>query len=138
MGCQGSKEGEFENKASSWSSKRHEVFGTVTDSDGQVLHNLFGKWTEALYCGHAPSARVVWRPGSMPEDYHLYYGFTRFAIELNELDEDQAKYLPPTDTRFRPDQRLVEEGNMNAGGNHEDPTGAATKGKAQTARRSRG
>ncbi|XP_037776656.1 oxysterol-binding protein-related protein 6-like [Penaeus monodon] len=102
-------------RASSWSSKRHEVFGTVTDSGGQVLHNLFGKWTEALYCGHAPSARVVWRPGSMPEDYHLYYGFTRFAIELNELDEDQAKYLPPTDTRFRPDQRLVEEGNMNAG-----------------------
>ncbi|XP_042882837.1 oxysterol-binding protein-related protein 6-like [Penaeus japonicus] len=102
-------------RASSWSSKRHEVFGTVTDSDGQVLHNLFGKWTEALYCGHAPSARVVWRPGSMPEDYHLYYGFTRFAIELNELDEDQAKYLPPTDTRFRPDQRLVEEGNMNGG-----------------------
>ena len=92
-------------KASSWSSKRHEVFGTVTDSTGHVLHNLFGKWTEALYCGHAPSARVVWRPGSMPEDFHLYYGFTRFAMELNELDEDQAKYLPPTDTRFRPDQR---------------------------------
>ncbi|XP_071546039.1 oxysterol-binding protein-related protein 3-like isoform X2 [Panulirus ornatus] len=99
-------------RASSWSSKRHEVFGTVTDADGQVIHNLFGKWTEAIYCGHAPSARVVWRPGSMPEDFHLYYGFTRFAMELNELDEDQSKYLPPTDTRFRPDQRLLEEGNM--------------------------
>ncbi|KAK8402847.1 hypothetical protein O3P69_000858 [Scylla paramamosain] len=101
-------------RASSWSSKRHEVFGTVTDSTGHVLHNLFGKWTEALYCGHAPSARVVWRPGSMPEDFHLYYGFTRFAMELNELDEDQAKYLPSTDTRFRPDQRYLEEGNMSA------------------------
>ncbi|XP_066988597.1 oxysterol-binding protein-related protein 6-like isoform X6 [Macrobrachium rosenbergii] len=100
-------------RASSWSSKRHEVFGMVTDASGTVLHNLFGKWTEALYCGHAPSARVVWRPGSMPEDYHLYYGFTRFAIELNELDEDQSKYLPPTDTRFRPDQKLLEEGNIN-------------------------
>ncbi|XP_068238712.1 oxysterol-binding protein-related protein 3-like isoform X2 [Palaemon carinicauda] len=100
-------------RASSWSSKRHEVFGVVTDASGTVLHNLFGKWTEALYCGHAPSARVVWRPGSMPEDYHLYYGFTRFAIELNEQDEDQSKYLPPTDTRFRPDQRLLEEGNIN-------------------------
>ena len=92
-------------QASSWSSKRHEVFGTITDNEGQVLHNLFGKWTEALYCGHAPSARVVWRPGSMPEDYMLFYGFTRFAMELNELDPDQAKLLPPTDTRFRPDQR---------------------------------
>ncbi|XP_050730944.1 oxysterol-binding protein-related protein 3-like isoform X4 [Eriocheir sinensis] len=101
-------------RASSWSSKRHEVFGSVTDSSGQVLHNLFGKWTEALYCGHAPSAKVVWRPGSMPEDFHLYFGFTRFAMELNELDEDQAKYLPPTDTRFRPDQRYLEEGNMSA------------------------
>ncbi|KAG0715942.1 Oxysterol-binding protein-related protein 6 [Chionoecetes opilio] len=99
-------------RASSWSAKRHEVFGTVTDSSGHVLHNLFGKWTEALYCGHAPSAKVVWRPGSMPEDFHLYYGFTRLAMELNELDEDQAKYLPPTDTRFRPDQRYLEEGNM--------------------------
>ncbi|KAF2353552.1 Oxysterol-binding protein [Trinorchestia longiramus] len=93
-------------KASSWSSKRHEVYGTVTDDQtGTVLHNLFGKWTEALYCGHAPSARVVWRPGSMPENSHLYYGFTRFAIELNELRAEQRDVLPPTDTRFRPDQR---------------------------------
>lgn len=41
----------------------------------------------------------------MPEDYELYYGFTRFAMELNELDLETAKFLPKTDTRFRPDQR---------------------------------
>ncbi|RXG62127.1 Oxysterol-binding protein-related protein 6 [Armadillidium vulgare] len=95
-------------KANSWTSKHHEVLGSITDAGGNVLQTLFGKWTESLYCGHAPSARVVWRPGSMPEDYQLYYGFTRFAIELNELDPEHAKYLPPTDTRFRPDQRLLE------------------------------
>lgn len=43
----------------------------------------------------------------MPEEYEMYYGFTRFAMELNELDPDMAKYLPITDTRFRPDQRYV-------------------------------
>ena len=43
----------------------------------------------------------------MPEDYELYYGFTRFAIELNELDMEQSRFLPPTDTRFRPDQRYL-------------------------------
>lgn len=43
----------------------------------------------------------------MPENYELYYGFTRFAIELNELDPEMAKHLPKTDTRFRPDQRLL-------------------------------
>ena len=38
--------------------------------------------------------------GAMPEDCHLYYGFTRFAIELNEITEDIKDDLPPNDTRF--------------------------------------
>ena len=44
----------------------------------------------------------------MPEDYELYYGFTRLAIELNEILPDEGHLLPPTDSRFRPDQRYVE------------------------------
>ncbi|XP_074642132.1 oxysterol-binding protein-related protein 3-like [Tubulanus polymorphus] len=104
------------HKASYWSSKRHEVFGTISNAEGNVIHHLFGKWTEGLYCGlaggQASSAKCVWRPGSLPEDQELYYGFTRFAIELNELDCDLAKILPSTDTRFRPDQRLLEEGRV--------------------------
>ncbi len=48
----------------------------------------------------------------MPEDYELYYGFTRFAIELNDIDKEQVLHYPPTDTRFRPDQRMLEEGKM--------------------------
>ena len=43
----------------------------------------------------------------MPEDYDLYYGFTRFAIELNEMEHDQIHLYAPTDTRFRKDQRSV-------------------------------
>lgn len=101
-------------KASYWSAKRHEVHGVVVNEDGKVVRNLFGKWSEAMYCGVAPSAKCIWRPGTMPEDYEMYYGFTRFAMELNELDPEMAKYLPSTDTRFRPDQRLLEEGNLQA------------------------
>ena len=97
------------SKLNRWSAKRHEVHGCVTSPDGKVVRNLFGKWSEALYCGVAPSAKCIWRPGTMPEDYELYYGFTRFAMELNELDPEMAKYLPPTDTRFRPDQRYILE-----------------------------
>ena len=48
----------------------------------------------------------------MPEDSHSYYGFTRFAIELNELTDDTKDELPPTDTRFRPDQRHLENGQV--------------------------
>jgi hypothetical protein len=51
--------------------------------------------------------KVLLSLGTMPEEYEMYYGFTRFAMELNELDPDMAKYLPITDTRFRPDQRYV-------------------------------
>ncbi|UYV82915.1 OSBPL6 [Cordylochernes scorpioides] len=99
-------------KASYWSNKRYEVYGNISTRQGEVIHNLFGKWTEGLMCGNPPTARCIWRPGAMIEDYEMYYGFTRFAIELNELDPDMAKLLPPTDTRLRPDQRLLEEGHI--------------------------
>jgi hypothetical protein len=49
----------------------------------------------------------------MPEDYEVYYGFSRFAMELNEVLPDEASMLAPTDSRFRPDQRLLEEGKIN-------------------------
>ncbi|XP_070185405.1 oxysterol-binding protein-related protein 3-like [Littorina saxatilis] len=102
----------FTKGSNSYSSKRYEVYGSIQTSEGKIVHNLFAKWNEAFFCGHASSARCIWRPGAMPEDHELYYGFTRFAMELNELDMEQARFLPPTDTRFRPDQRAMEEGRI--------------------------
>uniref|UniRef100_W5MIQ2 Oxysterol-binding protein n=1 Tax=Lepisosteus oculatus TaxID=7918 RepID=W5MIQ2_LEPOC len=101
-------------KGNYWSSNVNEVQGFVMDQEGKVVHRLFGKWHEGLYCGVAPSAKCIWRTGSMPTDYELYYGFTRFAIELNELSPEMKDLLPPTDARFRPDQRYLEEGNVEA------------------------
>lgn len=89
-----------------------QVVGAVFDEGGKTVHRLFGKWSESLYCGVPPSARCIWRAGNLPSSHELYYGFTRFAIELNELGPD-AHLLPPTDTRFRPDQRALEEGDLN-------------------------
>ncbi|XP_076858984.1 oxysterol-binding protein-related protein 6 isoform X5 [Brachyhypopomus gauderio] len=99
-------------KGTYWSSNVNEVQGFVMDQEGKVVHRLFGKWHEGLYCGVPPSARCIWRPGSMPTDYELYYGFTRFAIELNELCPEMSELIPPTDARFRPDQRYLEEGKL--------------------------
>ncbi|KAJ8416907.1 hypothetical protein AAFF_G00327850 [Aldrovandia affinis] len=99
-------------KGNYWSSNVNEVQGVVIDQEGKVVHRLFGKWHEGLFCGVPPSAKCVWRPGSMPTDYELYYGFTRFAIELNELCPEIKDLLPPTDARFRPDQRHLEEGKV--------------------------
>ena len=119
-------------KPSLFSSNTHEVVGSVIDKDGAVVHRLFGKiiispvawhfhsfipcklgkWSEGLFCGEHPSARCVWRPEPLPEDNKRYYGFSRFAIELNELEPGLVRVLPPTDSRFRPDQRLLEEGKV--------------------------
>ncbi|XP_061771807.1 oxysterol-binding protein-related protein 3 isoform X2 [Nerophis ophidion] len=97
-----------------WNSGVNEVEGTITDQKGNVVHRLFGKWHEAVYCGDPPSATCVWRANAIPLDHEQYYGFTKFAIELNELDTSLKPLLPPTDTRLRVDQRLLEEGKLEA------------------------
>ncbi|KAK7819252.1 hypothetical protein U0070_008380 [Myodes glareolus] len=99
-------------KAKYWSTNAHEIEGTVFDRHGKAVHRLFGKWHESIYCGGASSSTCVWRANPMPKGYEQYYGFTQFALELNEMDPLSRSLLPPTDTRFRPDQRLLEEGNI--------------------------
>lgn len=41
-----------------------------------------------------------------------FYHFTLFAMTLNELDTNRQAHLPPTDSRLRPDVRLMEDGNI--------------------------
>uniref|UniRef100_A0A3P9LSA9 Oxysterol-binding protein n=1 Tax=Oryzias latipes TaxID=8090 RepID=A0A3P9LSA9_ORYLA len=99
-------------KAKSWSSTVNEIKGVVTNAEGKTVHSIFGKWHESVFQGDPPSATCIWRAKPMPKDQEQYYGFTQFAVELNELDSNLRPLLPPTDTRFRPDQRLLEEGNI--------------------------
>uniref|UniRef100_A0A7N8XG25 Oxysterol-binding protein n=1 Tax=Mastacembelus armatus TaxID=205130 RepID=A0A7N8XG25_9TELE len=101
-------------KAKYWNSSVNEVEGSITDQKGKVIHRLFGKWNEAVFCGDPPSATCIWRANPVPVDHEQYYGFTKFAVELNELGPCLKLLLPPTDTRLRVDQRLLEEGNLEA------------------------
>ncbi|KAM6107980.1 LOW QUALITY PROTEIN: oxysterol-binding protein-related protein 7-like [Pterocles gutturalis] len=54
------------------------------------------------------------RPNPMPRDHARNYGFTQFVLELNELTPELRRVLPSTDTRLRPGQRYLEEGNVPA------------------------
>ena len=99
-------------KAGYWSAKKNEITGVIINSKGEIIEKLFGRWNESIHCGVPPTTRCIWRPGALPDNFQDYYGFSRFAIELNELTETDRIFLPPTDTRFRPDQRLLEEGKI--------------------------
>jgi len=97
---------------SDYRTRLNNVAGDIEDSAGRVVHKIFGHWHENVFCGNDQTARCIWRQSAVPENSKQYYGFTRFAIELNELDEELRQHLPPTDTRFRPDQRLLEAGQI--------------------------
>ncbi|KAM9112413.1 oxysterol-binding protein-related protein 7 isoform 3-T5 [Pangshura tecta] len=101
-------------KARYWSSSVNEVQGAVLSRGGQVIHRLFGKWHEGLYRGAPPAGQCLWKPNPMPREHEKNYGFTQFALELNELTPELKRFLPSTDTRLRPDQRYLEEGNVQA------------------------
>ncbi|XP_028286730.1 oxysterol-binding protein-related protein 7 [Parambassis ranga] len=99
-------------KSRYWGSdtNKNEVQGTVLDQSGSIIHRFGGLWHEGIFCDTLPTPKCVWKPNPQPKDYLLYYGFSTFAMELNELTPDLKPLLPPTDTRLRPDQRMLEEG----------------------------
>jgi hypothetical protein len=91
-----------------FSSSQNEVTGTILDASGKRVLNLSGRWDHSLsfFTDDAPdSLQVIWRAKGHPANFRENYGFTQFAIELNEFTEGLKEVLPKTDTRFRPDQR---------------------------------
>ncbi|KAI4366584.1 hypothetical protein MLD38_022445 [Melastoma candidum] len=99
----------------------HQVQGIVQDKNGKTVATLVGKWDESMYYmigdgsskgkgpESAPKAHLLWRR-SKPARFPTRYNLTRFAITLNELTPGLKEKLPPTDSRLRPDQRYLENG----------------------------
>eukprot|EP00160_Parvularia_atlantis_P016263 Unigene5076_Nuclearia_a/m.15566 Unigene5076_Nuclearia_a/g.15566 ORF Unigene5076_Nuclearia_a/g.15566 Unigene5076_Nuclearia_a/m.15566 type:complete len:290 (+) Unigene5076_Nuclearia_a:1516-2385(+) len=85
----------------------------VTTDRGEDVARFFGKWHESLQREvDADRFQFLWRAHPPLPNAVEQYGFTRFAIELNEITDDLRDFLPPTDSRLRPDQRMLEEGRV--------------------------
>ncbi|XP_038947936.1 oxysterol-binding protein 2 isoform X2 [Rattus norvegicus] len=99
------------------------VTGVVSDSQGKAHYVLSGSWDEQMECSKivhsSPSsdgkqktvyqtlpAKLLWRKYPLPENAENMYYFSELALTLNEQEEGVA----PTDSRLRPDQRLMERG----------------------------
>jgi hypothetical protein len=93
---------------------KNNVVCTLYNQQDVKCKRLVGKWSGHIsedinMEGHTFS--VLWKvtPPRNP-DFEKYYGFTEFAVELNEITPIEETKLQKTDSRYRPDQRLYEEG----------------------------
>ncbi|XP_059408862.1 oxysterol-binding protein 1-like isoform X3 [Carassius carassius] len=103
------------------------VTGVVTDKDGKAHYVLSGTWDEKMEYSRVMQssrggengadgrqktvyqtlkAKELWRKTPLPEGAENMYYFSTLALTLNEPEEGVA----PTDSRRRPDQRLMEQG----------------------------
>ena len=115
----------------------HQVEAFVKDSNGIKQFFLFGKWTESIFSIPVHKMMKVMEDKKRNESLHQslmadddcimvwerlkkddtskYYSYTQLAFALNDLkslSEDQISSLPPTDSRFRPDVRHLENGEL--------------------------
>uniref|UniRef100_A0A3B5KWZ7 Oxysterol-binding protein n=1 Tax=Xiphophorus couchianus TaxID=32473 RepID=A0A3B5KWZ7_9TELE len=103
------------------------VTGVVMDKDGKAHYVLSGTWDEKMEFSRVMQssrggengtegkqktvyqtlkARELWKRNPLPDGAESMYYFTALALTLNEPEEGVA----PTDSRRRPDQRLMEDG----------------------------
>ncbi|KZT44580.1 hypothetical protein SISSUDRAFT_1056912 [Sistotremastrum suecicum HHB10207 ss-3] len=96
-----------------WGSSPNVVTGAVLSPSGNVDAKLEGTWheqlTQVLDDAHF---KLLWRAHPFQKDATEYYGFTSYAITLNEVTPDIADKIAPTDSRLRPDIRALEEGKI--------------------------
>lgn len=91
----------------------NEVVGVILARSGDMYARIEGKWDDQIALALDSShLRVLWRITPFPKQTMEYYGFTSFGITLNEITGDIEGKLPPTDSRFRPDVRALEEGHV--------------------------
>ncbi|XP_078083033.1 oxysterol-binding protein 2-like isoform X5 [Mustelus asterias] len=102
------------------------VTGMVTDSESKASYVLSGTWDEKMEFAKVVESsqdgtscegkqktvyqtlppKVLWRKYPLPDNAENMYYFSELALTLNELESGTA----PTDSRLRPDQRLMENG----------------------------
>ncbi|XP_072987036.1 oxysterol-binding protein-related protein 2A-like isoform X2 [Typha latifolia] len=98
-----------------------QVQGFVEDIAGTKVATLIGKWDDNMCCtiiddvsksngsNITHNSTLLWKR-SKPPINPTRYNLSSFAITLNELTSELQGKLPPTDSRLRPDQRYLENG----------------------------
>lgn len=125
-----------EFKPRGWkASSAYQVAGKVLDSDGRVRLSLGGRWNSRLYARLTPGfeaavdepskdkesgpihrgsfvdpgrAYLIWQANHRPTG--IPFNLTPFVLTFNHIDDKLRPWIAPTDSRLRPDQRAMEDG----------------------------
>jgi oxysterol-binding protein 1 len=113
-------------KAKGWkANSAYQVSGKVVDAKGTTRWSIGGRWNDKIYARMTPGyeasidtlssaptgtdkAILVWEAHERPTG--IPFNITPFVVTLNALPDSLRPYLAPTDSRLRPDQRAMEEG----------------------------
>lgn len=120
----GELECHVEFKKTGWTGESKKVEGKVINrKNGEIVAILEGYWNKLIKWKRVTPVRegnltegslqdwvTIWEKRSLPLDAHLFYHFTSFAHNLNHMTKSMESLICPTDSRFRSDQRAMEEG----------------------------
>ncbi|BGP33988.1 Oxysterol-binding protein 3 [Rhodotorula toruloides] len=102
-------------EGSAWggSSTRNKIEGKVVDADGKTAVELVGRWDDAVDKKEGKNNFTrLWQIAEFPPNPERYYGFSSFAVTLNETTSLEEGLVAPTDSRLRPDQLAFERGEV--------------------------
>ncbi|POS87115.1 hypothetical protein EPUL_002111 [Erysiphe pulchra] len=116
----------LEFKSRGWKiSSAYQLGGYVKDSEGKTCYSIGGRWNNKIYARLTPGYEatieepkgtnsdsnkvfLVWEAN--PRPIGIPFNLTSFCVTLNDDNPKLLSWLPPTDSRLRPDQRAMEDG----------------------------
>ena len=84
------------------------MIGTIKDINGNLKYNIEGCWLDTIKIIDpiTKNEKILWK--IIPWENQENYYYQPITFDLNNLTEEMKSKLPHTDSRFRPDQRLME------------------------------
>ena len=102
---------EIKFQRTGWSAEERNKFEGTYEADSKQ-YKIYGKWNDCIWLEDLKTGdkSKVWEAVPRPENSEWKHHFTHFAMQSNHLTDRLAAKLPRTDSRFRPDQRALENG----------------------------
>ncbi|EEU46915.1 uncharacterized protein NECHADRAFT_103782 [Fusarium vanettenii 77-13-4] len=142
----------IEFKPRGWkASSAYQVSGKVLDASGNVRFSMGGRWNSKLYARLTPGyeaavdepkesgemhqggltdpncAYLIWKAHERPTG--IPFNLTPFVLTFNHIDDQLRPWLPPTDSRLRPDQRAMEDGEYDFAADEKNRLETAQRGR---------